>query len=98
VTGINEKEKTWHQALAWLESDDGQKEIMAMSVFPWCSKEYLDNCDPSYYAKTVLAGKYCFDTALGGLSPQNNIQSSTSKIPAGDNKDLHVSTETVKFK
>lgn len=97
-TGITNPQYTWEQAKKWIESEEGQFEVMAMSVFPWCSKEYLDNCDPSYYAQTLVAGRYCFETALRGYEqPQSGTSSSSNKTSLAENRDLYTTTETVKF-
>ena len=96
-TGITTPQYTWEQARNWIESEEGQFEVMAMSVFPWCSKEYLDNCDPLYYAQTLVAGRYCFETALSGYQQPSGQTSSSNKTALSDNRDLYTSTETVKF-
>ena len=98
-SGLTDKQITFAEAQLWIESEEGQLETMAMSVFPWCSKEYLDNCDPFYYAKNLVAGRYCFETALGGLQGQPPpIMSKTSKTEVAPNKELHTQTEVVRFK
>lgn len=97
-TGITNPQYTWEQAKMWIESPEGQFEVMAMSVFPWCSKEYLDNCDPLYYAQTLVAGRYCFETALQGYQqPNSGTASASNKTTLGENRDLYTNTEVVKF-
>lgn len=99
-TGLSDDGLTLKEAEYWITSQEGQLELMAMSVFPWCSKEYLDNCDPFYYAKTIVGGRYCFETALQGMhgQPQGNTQSSQTTIPMGENREQRVNTEYVRFK
>jgi hypothetical protein len=61
LSGVDATGEVFKKSLIWMKDPDGALEAAAIVTIPSCTGEYLDTCDPEYYARTLLLGKLIFE-------------------------------------
>ncbi len=90
-SGIDDEGRTFGEAIAWIQSENGNLEAAAIAMIPSCTPDVLENCDPFHYAKFLIMGKFQFETMTGipveqafsmGQQPANGIDPTPQPGPA----------------
>lgn len=82
----------WDEAANWLDSEDGRSEAVASAMIPYCTPEYLENCDPVNYAKTIYLGRFILKVTMG-ITPEQLFGVETSEEAIDHKVDSQLPTK-----
>jgi hypothetical protein len=62
ISGLDEEELPFKEAIAWLYDDLGAYEAAAVAMVSNLDIQTLETCDPSHHAKYLAIGKFLFES------------------------------------